>query len=183
MKKNVIIWILAVISIVSLTALLTILISMHGGGFMPCDQKMQNHRDINHHGEGHGLLNAVDMSTEQAEQFSVIRSEHHLRVMPVLDEIRKLRQEFFTLLQQNQVDSAKVNTQIRMIADAEIKLQKESAKFLLEFKSILNKVQQDSLFQFMSRHMDPKISGMCDVKNGEPQKDCSNHSTHPCKPN
>lgn len=185
MKKNVIIWILSAISIVSVTALITILISLHGCDPRYMDHEMHPNKNNNRHGGGQGLMSAINMNPAQTDQFVNIRGNHHARVMPVLDEIRKLRQEFFNLLHQDQVDSVKLNAQILLIADAEVKLQKESARFLLELKTILDPVQQDSLFQFMSRHMDPKINGMCEGNPGnrEPKDHCGKHQKPSCETN
>lgn len=171
MKRNLLIWIMAAVSLSSIAALITIWISFHR-----FDREHFNNRHNNierqHHERGGGLLTALNLDEKQMNEFTEIRNGHHKRVMPVLDGIRRLRQEFFSILRLEQTDTTKLNIQIDEIADAEVLLQHESARFIIELKAILNSVQQDSLFNFMSRHMDPKIPGMC----GPEQSKCKTTS-------
>ena len=155
-NKNVIIWILAIVSTVTTTALITLWL-MRPPAPEPgqCAPGMKNCNTANMKECEGKMMQSLKLNEEQKKQFTSQREAHHARVKPIFDSIRILRSQLFDEVEKQNPDSAAINNSIKKIAEQESLLQKEGVENIIQMKKFLNPEQIDSMIAFHSRAMMP----------------------------
>lgn len=153
-NKNIVIWILAVTTTLSTTALATFWI------FRPVvpdfrPNHPRNEMLDNTHNGGGRLMNSLNLSEEQEALFLNQREHHREKVTPLFDEIGMLRNELFSEIAKEKPDSNVIDSIITRITKIESTLQKEAVRHMLALKVFLDPVQTDSMLTFYSRIMTP----------------------------
>ena len=155
-NKNLIIWILAIISTISTTALITFWLmrppAPEDGFCAPNDKNCSpaNMKEC----EGK-MMQSLKLNEEQKTMFNNQRKAHHARIEPIFDSIRNLRVQLFNEVDKQKPDSAAINSYIKKIAEQESLLQEEGVANILAMKKFLNEEQVDSMIAFHSRAMMP----------------------------
>ncbi|PKP04386.1 MAG: hypothetical protein CVU11_05005 [Bacteroidetes bacterium HGW-Bacteroidetes-6] len=159
-KKNITIWILAVVSTVSTTALITLWLIRPAvpdfRGYHQNHFKSQQHERM----EKDRLIKKLNLRPEQENKFFDSRAAHKQRIMPIFENIGQLREIIFTELEKDNSDTVLINDAIEKISVYEANLQKESVNYMLSMKEFLDPVQVDSMLVFFSKAMMPM--GRCE---------------------
>ncbi|MPM13024.1 hypothetical protein SDC9_59379 [bioreactor metagenome] len=158
-NKNVIIWILTVVSTISVTALITLWLIRPAA---PDMYPFHHNSDRQHNTEGiceNRMMEKLNLRDEQKEKFTVQFKYHHERIDPVFDSLRTLRASLFDELDKDSPDTAVINSCIGKISVQELNLQKESIDHLLSMKKFLDPVQFDTLLSMHKRAMMPMRKG------------------------
>ncbi len=158
-RKNVVIWILAIISTFSTTALFTLwLIRPAVPNF---NANSQNNSEFQHHEkkEKERLIKKLNLRPEQENQFFESREIHKQHVFPIFESIGQLREIIFAELKKENSDTIVINDAIEKISVLETQLQKESITYMLSMKDFLDPVQVDSMLVFFSKAMMPMGRG------------------------
>lgn len=150
-NKNLIIWILAIISTVSTTALITMAVS--NNTTKNCCVRQNDFRARNNSGY---LIKKLNLNDEQKNLFIKSKEEHFDKIFPIFSNIRAYRDTFFQELKKENPDSNIINNCVENISEYEKDIQIESKNHLLNLKTFLNKTQFDSLISFHSKAMNPK---------------------------
>jgi len=155
-NKNLIIWILAIISTVSTTALITLWLMRpphpEDGYSAPGEKNCTTANMKECEGK---MMQSLKLNEDQKKQFNTQRDAHHARVKPIFDSIRVLRSHLFNEVEKLHPDSTAINTYIDKIAEQESRLQKEGVENIIQMKKFLNTEQIDSMIAFHSRAMMP----------------------------
>ncbi|NLL29114.1 MAG: hypothetical protein GX259_09980 [Bacteroidales bacterium] len=150
-NKNLIIWILAIISIVSTTALVTLAISNS-----TTQKYCVKHNNFKKRRNGGYLIKKLNLNDEQKDLFIKSKKEHFDKIFPIFGNIRTYRDTLFQELKKENPDSNIINNCVENISEYEKDIQIESNNHLLNVKKFLNKTQFDSLISFHSKAMNPK---------------------------
>jgi len=158
-NKNTIIWILAVISTFSTTALVTLsLIRPAAPEFKPFHHN--NNECVQNKECDSKMMQRLNLNEEQKELFINQRKAHHAKVDPIFDSLRCLRSQLFAEVDKDTPDTLVINTYITKISEQETFLQKEGVANMLSMKEFLDPVQMDTLISIFSKAMMPMRKGM-----------------------
>lgn len=162
-NKNLVIWILAIISTVSSTALVTLwLVRPAAPHFRPFHN---NDSCVTRRIEGHNqLMKSLNLNEEQEAKFLAQRDIHRNKVQPLFDSIGGLREKLFNEISKEKPDTSILNSLMAEIAKEEAALQREATSHMLALKTFLEPIQVDSMISFYSKAMMPMGKGMCDNK-------------------
>jgi Spy/CpxP family protein refolding chaperone len=153
-NKNIIIWLLAIISITSTSALVTLLLTKPDANQQMChSSKQKNRPDSNCHEKK--LMSRLQLDEEQKTKFINQRKIHYRTITPVFDSLKILRTKLFEELKANDPDSNSISLFINKISEQETIIQREGVSHILEMKKILNPSQFDTLINIYSRAMIP----------------------------
>lgn len=159
-NKNTIIWILAIISTISTTALITLwLIRPAAPEMRPFHHKSDSDCSKTKQCDNR-MVEKLNMNPEQAEKYMAQRKTHHEKVDPVFDSLRSLRTKLFEEMDKSTPDSAVINSCIANISKQEAIVQREGVNHILYMKSFLDPVQFDSLMSIHSHAMMPMGKAM-----------------------
>ncbi|PLW91964.1 MAG: hypothetical protein C0592_13295 [Marinilabiliales bacterium] len=153
-NKNILLWVFIIISVISTSALVTLVVVKPNLG-PPPGPVTQDFNDNMHQGGRDVLIDKLNLTDEQFEYFRAEKLNHLALVEPIFDTIMMVRQSLFTELQQENPDTMKVDEYVEKIASLERDLQMETVHHMLSLKSFLDPVQVDSLFAFFERRMIP----------------------------
>jgi len=166
-NKNIIIWILAIISTVSTTALITLWLIRPAAPDMPPFHHSKNKQHEKSFCCEKKMMDRLNLNAEQKEKFLAQRDSHHKKIDPMFDSLRSLRTKLFDELDNDAPDSAIINSCIMKISEQEAIVQREGVENILSMKKFLNPSQFDTLITIHSHAMMPMGKGM--------QKDMQKH--------
>ncbi len=152
-NKSLLLWIFIVISVVSTSALLTVVLLKPA--FYSNERPPFHQFNDNQNFQRKSMMEILNLDENQKELFMQEKQKHHVAIMPIFDSIMTTRARMFTELRKEIPDTENINIYILNISQYEARLQMESVYHLLNMKSFLNEVQIDSMFSIFSRRMMP----------------------------
>ena len=158
-NKNLIIWILAIISTISTTALVTMWL-IHPAPPQCGPDKMNRQHCDSYKGCESKIMKSLNLDSSQKTLFLQENEFHHKRVEPVFDSLRLLRTQLFDEVEKENPDSVLIKDCIEKISEQEQILQTEGISHIMAMKKFLAPVQIDSLISIYSRAMMPMGKGM-----------------------
>ena len=156
--KTTLLWVFIIISMISTSALVTLVVVKPNFGTEPKPFPPENNFQQENNVGGDLLIDNLNLDEEQFELFRAEKMNHLSHVEPIFDSISNLRSALFAELQLANPDTAKVDFYVDQIAGLERTLQMEAVHHMLNLKTFLEPVQVDSLFAFFSRRMMPMHS-------------------------
>jgi hypothetical protein len=164
-RKNVIIWILAIISTFSTTALFTLWLIRPAVHHFNANNR--NNSEFQYHDkmEKERLIKKLNLRPAQENLFFELRERHKQHVFPIFASIGQLREIIFAELKNENSDTIVIYAAIEKISVLETQLQKESITYMLSMKDFLDPVQVDSMLVFFSKAMMPMGRGNHNPRN------------------
>lgn len=168
-NKSLLLWIFIVISIISSSALITVVLIKPA--FYSNERPYFHQFNDDQNFRGMSMVKILDLDENQKDLFLQEKQKHHAAIIPIFDSIMTIRTRMFEELRNEKPDMDLVNTYVLNISQYEARLQMESVYHLMNMKSFLNEVQIDSMFSIFSRKMMPGHSNQ-HSRRGNPQKHC-----------
>jgi hypothetical protein len=164
-RKNVIIWILAIISTFSTTALFTLWLIRPAVHHFNANNR--NNSEFQYHDkmEKERLIKKLNLRPAQENLFFELRERHKQHVFPIFASIGQLREIIFAELKNENSDTIVIYAAIEKISVLETQLQKESITYMLSMKDFRDPVQVDSMLVFFSKAMMPMGRGNHNPRN------------------
>ena len=158
MKKNLVILFLVVLTIINVTALVTIAYHrFHFKRHFPPIGRPDIHMDFMKH--------ELDLNEEQIKEFESQREKLKIETEPILDSIRAKRKELMDEIAAEEPSVEKLDRLTEEIGNLEITLKKKTTAHLLEGKAILTPEQQKKFFSLFKERRD-RIRGWKDCGKG-----------------
>ncbi len=145
MKKNLLIWVIVLLTVFNLAALGTI--AYHR--FRYCGER---HPEMRHHRQGF-LHRELALSDTQEEQMNVLKQSFHSSSRPTRAALKRKREQLLQFLTNTETDIGKINSVQNEIDSLQSELQKRVIAHLLDEKKILTPEQQSKFFSIIRERL------------------------------
>ena len=144
MKKNLVIFLLVVLTIINVAALVTIAYNRwHPKRHFSLRDRPDMHKNF--------LKQELDLTEEQIEQFEAHMREFRIEAEPILDSLRQMRRSILNEISADEPNIEKLDELAEEIGTLEIVLKKKLITHFIKGKSFLTPEQQK---RFFSRFME-----------------------------
>ena len=159
MKKNLVILLLILLTVVNVAALATIAYHrFHYKTHFPSIDRLGKHMEF--------IKKELDLNEEQIKEFEAQREKLKIETEPILDSIRAQRKELMDEIAAEKPNVEKLDKLAEEIGALETTLKKKTTAHLLQGKAILTPEQQKKFFSLFKERRD-RIKGFMDRGRGK----------------